>query len=148
VLDETGLRTSGVVHAEPTSVAPLETPETDDRDLHVVPTPGTVASVSVEESSDGVSVRVVTDAGDETVERVGAGTRGMDRAIVTGVARIYAMATPQIIAIEERDIGGDAVILMVIEGDDGRRAAGASVVSGGRPFAVARAAHAAVVDLR
>jgi len=72
----------------------------------------------------------------------------MDRAVIGAVAKIRDMFMPTIVAIDERDVSGATVILVVIEGEDGRRAAGSSVVSGGRPFAVARAAHAAVIDLR
>ncbi len=103
--------------------------------------------MSVEETTEGVSVRVVTRDGREEAERVGSGPRSMDRAVVAAVARLVGVPTPEVVAVEERDVGGADVILVVLEGADGRRAAGSSVVVGGRPFAIGKASHAAVVDL-
>lgn len=107
-----------------------------------------IALVAVEESSDGIRARVVSADGQAATERIRHGSRGTEEAVVAAVAALHGAVAPRVLSVEDREIEGTSVVLVVLEADSGVRVAGSAVVGGGRPFAVARAAHAALSDLR
>jgi hypothetical protein len=55
--------------------------------------------------------------------------------------------SPRLVSVDERQLDGSEVVVVLLEGEHGRRAAGATVVAGGRPYAIARAIQAAISDL-
>ena len=109
--------------------------------------PAEIARVAIEETQRGLAIRVADDSGGEVVEAIRHGVRATEEAIVEAVARLMGRPSPKLLAVDDRQIEGSEVVVVVVEGDHGRRSAGAAVVSGGRPFAIARAVHGAVAEL-
>lgn len=109
--------------------------------------PAEIARVAIEETQRGLALRVADDAGAEVVEAIRQTAHATEEAILEAVARLMDAASPKLISVDERQIEGSDVVVALLEGDHGRRAAGAAVVAGGRPFAIARAVHAALKEL-
>lgn len=115
--------------------------------LMVLPGTGAIASVAIEESQQGVAVRVTNTAGVESVESIRQGPMAMEEAVLEAVARLLTIRAPRLVAVEDRPMEGSQVVVTLVEAEHGRRAAGSAVVVGGKPFALARAIHAALAEL-
>jgi hypothetical protein len=104
--------------------------------------------VSVEETPDGVAVAVRTADGRIAVRQLETGIQGMDDGVVAAVAETLAVPNAELVGAADTTMGERTVITVLIDiGGDGT-VAGAAVQSGGRAFAVARAAWAALEPVR
>ncbi|RPI24458.1 MAG: hypothetical protein EHM57_02715 [Actinobacteria bacterium] len=116
---------------------------------HAPPRPavaaGWLASIAVEEDREGVSVVATADDGSSATRRVPAEGRGLDEAVVAAVGALAGpgLPDPVLLAVAETEIEGSTVLTLVLE-MAGRRMAGSTIVEGGRPYAVGRAAWAAL----
>lgn len=98
-----------------------------------------LAKVAIVEGKDGITVRAETDTG-RTADRAAAtGGDRLDDAVVGAVSELAGVdPAPIILAIDDREVDGTAVVSILIEaGRD--RLAGSSVVEGGRPYALGKA---------
>jgi hypothetical protein len=101
-------------------------------------------SVAVEEGRSGVTVRITATTG-TVVSRVAAPLPGgVDESIVAAVAEITGHRTTRLLGVQESDLGGTPVLTVAVELADRSRAVGSAVSEGGRAYAVARAAWAAL----
>jgi len=109
--------------------------------------PGILDAIAVEEGRDGVSVVARADDGRTRRRRARTGADGLDEAVVTAVAMLVDPEgpVPRIVSVGEREIEGTIVLTLVLEAD-GSVVVGSAVVSGGRPYAVGRAAWAALLS--
>ena len=137
VLAAHGLRSEMAQPDKPVSVQTL--PELTPRSgLPRRQTDESLSKVAIVESSEGITVRVETNAG-RVADRPAAGGSRLDEAVVGAVSELIGVApTPIILAIDDHDVDGiDVVSILVEAGRD--RLAGSSVVEGGRPYALGRA---------
>jgi hypothetical protein len=109
--------------------------------------PAEIARVAIEETQRGLAIRVTADDGAEVVESIRHGSLATDEAIVAAVASLAGRPAPRLVSVEDRHTDGSVVVVVLVEGAHGRRWAGAGVVVGGRPYAVAKAVHAALTEL-
>lgn len=103
-----------------------------------------LAGVAVEETPQGVAVVAQSSDGRSASRRARGTQHGLAEAVVAVVAELLGVETPQIEAIEERELGGANVTTIVLEQVDGSRTAGSAVVEGGVPFAVGKATWSAL----
>lgn len=104
-----------------------------------------LAGVAVEETPQGVAVVAQSSDGRSASRRARGTQHGLAEAVVAVVSELLGVDTPQIEAIEERELGGANVTTIVLEQVDGGRVAGSAVVEGGVPFAVGKAAWSALM---
>lgn len=99
----------------------------------------TLASISIVEARQGITVRAETSNGRSADRPAHAGGNRLDEAVIGAVSELNGLTpTPIILSIEERDVEGTRVVTIVID-DGANRYAGSSVIDGGRPFAVGQA---------
>ena len=137
VLAAHGLRSEMAQPDKPVSVQTL--PELTPRSgLPRRQTDESLSKVAIVESSEGITVRVETNAG-RVADRPAAGGSRLDEAVVGAVSELIGVApTPIILAIDDHDVDGIDVVSILVEA--GReRLAGSSVVEGGRPYALGKA---------
>lgn len=103
--------------------------------------------LAIEESSRGVDVRAIDNAGREAGATVGSGPDAMTIAVAEAVARLRGFPVPTHTATNTRDVDGTTVVTVLIELPGGRKAAGAAIVSGGLPFTVGQAVDSALTAL-
>lgn len=103
-----------------------------------------LVGVAVEETPQGVTVVAQSSDGRSASRRARGTQHGLTEAVVVVVSELLGVDTPQIGAIEERELGGANVITIVLERVDGARVAGSAVVEGGVPFAAGRAVWTAL----
>lgn len=103
-----------------------------------------LASVAVEETRTGVTVRVTTELGRQLERSVAAAGPMVDIAIVEAVGALLASPPPEVVAVNDHLLDGTDVILVVVDHGDGTRTSGSAVIDIGRPFAVGTAAWRAV----
>lgn len=129
-----------------TPPAPGAVPDEPDEPagFTVVPAAASIESVAIEESTSGLRVIVHSSDGRDAAQTIGDGPQATDLAVLAAVAQLAGATIPRLITVDERSIEGAGVVTVVVETSAGKRAAGSAVVVGGRPFAVARAAHAAI----
>lgn len=109
--------------------------------------PATLAKIAIEESRRGVTVRVEDERGGHASAAVGEGGGALDEAVVGAVAELLGVGDAvELVAVDHRVVAGTDIVSVLIEAKSGSRYAGAAVVEGGRPFTVARAAHAALTN--
>ena len=107
-----------------------------------------LAKVAIEESAEGVLVRVEDSPGGSGVAEVGDGESALQDSVVSAVAGLFGLAGGvRLIAIDERHVADTQVVSVLLERSSGRRHAGAAVVEGGRPYTIGRAAYAAFRDM-
>lgn len=105
----------------------------------------TIVRVAVVESMTGVSVEIEDGAGMVHSEPVDH-EEGIDAAVINGVVAI--LAVPSDARIDVTDVETrDGSVLLVTASLQGERTVGAALVEYGRPFALARAGLAALLDL-
>ncbi len=143
ILAAHGMRSRVAVgsESEPAST-PVEAPLAGEVPLSP-PTAGATAagleSVRVEESASGVIVTAT--AGDGRMETVmGAATEeDLVRTVVAAVGTLARGIAPDVVAVEWTEAAGSEVVTVVVDGPEGSRSAGASLVCATRPFALGRA---------
>jgi len=101
-------------------------------------------SVGITEGSDAVVVTASGPTGSASIRASGSSVVAVDHAIVQAVAELAETAThPRICSIDERELGGSAVVTVVLE-ERGERLVGSAIVRSGRAYAVGRAVWAAL----
>ena len=108
---------------------------------------GRFLKLAIEETTDGVEVRAVDDAGREAGAVVAPGADGLTTAVAAAVARLRGFPPPRGVVVNTRDVDGATVVTVLIEMPSGARAAGAAMVTGGLPFTVGRAVDGALNGL-
>ena len=104
-----------------------------------------LSSLTLEERPDQVTVTIGGSDGSSASRTGPATARGLEEAIVRAVAALAVPGVePALLSLEESEVGGRQVITAVVEGPEGRPAAGSAVVQAGRAFAVAKAVWAAL----
>jgi len=112
------------------------------QDVPVETAPLQLQSVSVEESRDGISVRV--RAGDEVATRqVGGGQSGMDAAVIGALAELLG-ADAELVAVQRGEAGDATIVTVLLEVADSGQQVGSAVVVAGDAYAVAQAAWRAL----
>lgn len=106
--------------------------------------PERLESVAVEETSAGLSVTLRLNTGAVVDVIVQAGLAGLDAAVVEAVADLTGTAPVRLLAVSEAVHNDAPVLTVVLATADRGDIAGAAVQSGGRAYAVARAAWAAL----
>jgi hypothetical protein len=104
-----------------------------------------LASIAVEEDREGVSVIATAEDGSSETRRARGDALGLDEAVVAAVGALVdpALPVPVLVAVDDRQVDGSTVLTLVIDVAD-YRMAGSTIVEGGRPYAVGRAAWAAL----
>ena len=104
----------------------------------------TLASISIVEARQGITVRAETSSGRSADRPAHAGGNRLDEAVIGAVSELTGLTpTPIVLSIEELDVEGTRVVTIVL--DDGlNRYAGSSVIDGGRPFAIGQATWTAM----
>lgn len=151
VLGDSGLRPRlAPPRARLQPVAPPPPPSPDEEDLEEegsLAAAGLVrlSALTLEERPDQVTVMIGGSDG-SSARRTGPATpRGLEQAIIGAVAALVVPGVePALLSLEESEVGGRQVITAVLEGPEGRPAAGSAVVQAGRAFAVAKAVWAAL----
>jgi len=105
-----------------------------------------LASVSVDESRDGVAVTATATDGRLVTQRSDATEAGMFAAAVSAVGTLAEGSPPELISVTPIDANGAQAITVVLERADGTKIAGAAVVKVSAGFAVGRATWAALRD--
>ena len=108
---------------------------------------GRFLKLAIEETTDGVEIRAVDDAGREAGAVVAPGADGLTTAVAAAVARLRGFPPPRGVVVNTRDVDGATVVTVLIEMPSGARAAGAAMVTGGLPFTVGRAVDGALNGL-
>lgn len=104
--------------------------------------PATLESVAVEESRDGIAIRVVVGA--ESVSRqVGSGPDGMDAAIVAAVSQALGVEADHI-ATQRTDAGEVGIVTVLLEVAGHGQQVGSAVIVAGEAYATAQAAWKAL----
>ena len=100
-------------------------------------------SVAVEETPDGAAVVVRSAGGASAGSALESGMAGLDGAIVAGVAELVGRAA-ELTKVIEDTVDDLLVLTVLIDVGEDRPRAGAAVQWGGRAYAIARAAWAAL----
>lgn len=106
-----------------------------------------LASLTVEESLDGVTVVATATDGRRFSQRTAATEEAVAAAVVAVVGALAEGRPPRLLATLLGSAEGTDVVTVLVERVDGPRIAGAAVVRAGRPYAVARATWAALRSL-
>jgi len=125
----------------PPSVATIEPPREAPPSAAV---DAGLASLRVEESSEGLAVTAVFTDGRTLTQRSGPSEEGMYEAVVSAVGALADGHPPALVSVDGTVAGGSEVMTVVLERADGTRAAGAAVVKASKAFAVARATWSAL----
>ena len=121
----------------------IELPEIEPPAAEVAPAEH-LEGVAVEETAAGLSVRLRLNTGAVAEVAVQAGLAGLDAAVVDAVAELTGSAPVRLLSISETAHNETPVLTVVMATADRGDVAGAAVQSGGRAFALARAAWAAL----
>jgi hypothetical protein len=103
-----------------------------------------LASVSVEESADGVAVVATASDGRRFSQRTRPDEEAVAAAVVAVVGALAVGKPPRLLSVSSQRAEGAEAVTVLLEQSDGRRVAGAAVVAAGRAYAVARATWAAL----
>ena len=106
-----------------------------------------LASVSVDESRDGVAVTATATDGRTVTQRSEATEAGMFAAAVSAVGTLAEGSPPELISVTAMDADGAQAITVVLKRADGTKIAGAAVVKVSAGFSVGRATWAALRDV-
>jgi hypothetical protein len=137
----------GAVFHLPAAPAEVEEPDRELEPIQVIeeaapPPPMVLESVSVEESRDGIAVRVV--AGDTSVTRqVGSSADGMDAAIVGALTELLGLEV-ELISVQRGEVGDALIVTVLVEAVGVGRQVGSAVITAGETFAVGLAAWRAL----
>ncbi|MBU1227373.1 MAG: hypothetical protein KJ698_09225 [Actinobacteria bacterium] len=128
----------------PPPVAPVSAPPTAPPSREPAADSPGLASISVEESRDGVSVTATATDGRTSTQHGEATEGGMYEAAVAAVGILADGSPPGLISITPLDAGEAQAIAVVLERADGSKAAGAAIVKVGAAYAVGRATWSAL----
>ena len=103
-----------------------------------------LASLTVEESVDGVTVVATAADGRRFSQRTAATEEAVAAAVVAVVGALAEGKPPRLLAVTLGATEGTEVVTVLLERVDMTRTAGAAVVKAGRAYAVARATWAAL----
>lgn len=103
-----------------------------------------LASLAVEESTEGVTVIAAATDGRTLTQASGPTEEGLLDAVVSAIGALADGESPSLISVVFSDANDSEVVTVVAKRADGSTVAGAAVVRVGRPFAVARATWAAL----
>jgi len=125
---------------------PLVAPGGADPVKPAAPAAGGLASVGVEESAAGVSVRVT--GGDGRIETRASGPSDVEvsETVVEAVAAVAGSGSLRVVSITVAPANGSEVVTVVVAREDESKTAGAAVVEATRAWAVGRATWAALRD--
>ena len=125
-----------------------------DADSHAIPSQlwapqegrgASIERVAVVEGDAGVAIEIEDGAGSVFHGPVDA-TGSIDGAVIRTTLQLAGAPNDVICRLNEVEIDGSPVLVATVEHED-RRAAGAAIVSYGRPFAVARAVRQALTGI-
>lgn len=136
-----------VLPSPPPIPPPLPEPPASAPDPVTLPEPGAavaLASLTVEESADGVTVIATAGDGRRFSQRAAASAEAVAGAVVLAVGALAEGRPPRLLAATLGITDGTEVATVLVERSDGTRLAGACVVRAGRPYAIARATWAAL----
>lgn len=104
-----------------------------------------IDSVSVAEGRGGVVVTIGASDGTEMSQVASSSEGGVEAAVVKAAAKLANSTSPDpiVIEIEDRRVEGVDIVMIVLD-LDGELSAGSAIVAAGRPFALGRAAWAAL----
>lgn len=103
-----------------------------------------LASLTVEESVDGVTVVATAADGRRFSQRTATTEEAVAAAVVAVVGALAEGRPPRLLSVTLGATEGTEVVTVLVERVDGTRTAGAAVVKAGRAYAVARATWAAL----
>lgn len=103
-----------------------------------------LASLTIEESEDGVTVVATATDGRRFSQRTMAAEDAVAGAVVAVVGALAEGRPPRLLTTLLGGAEGTEVVTVLVERVDGTRIAGAAVVRAGRPYAVARATWSAL----
>ncbi len=118
--------------------------EPDAAPAPVLSVVSTLASLTVEESHDGVTVVATATDGRRFSQRTLATEEAVAGAVVAVVGALAEGRPPRLMTTMLGATEGTEVVTVLVERVDGTRIAGAAVVKAGRAYAVARATWAAL----
>lgn len=121
-------------------IAPPEVTAADEAPPAVTAPVVGLAAVTVEETPFGAAVTVTGSDGSSRAEDAEASETGVARAIVSAVGVLLDGRAARLVWMSRGEAGDQAVVSLLVERGDGSRRAGAAIVRGGTPLAVARAA--------
>ena len=107
---------------------------------------GVLESVAIEETPEHIAVLVRSADGSSAGANLDSGMQGLDEAVVAGVAELTGVSAATLLKVLEEDFDDRLVLTVLIDTGDAHPLAGAAVQSGGRAYAVARAAWAALTS--
>ena len=117
-------------------------PEIESVQVVEDPAPMVLESVSVEESREGIAVRVV--AGTASVTRqVSSNTDGMDAAIVGALTELLGLEA-ELLQVQRGEAGDARIVTVLVEVAGAGRQVGSAVITAGETFAVGQAAWRAL----
>ena len=104
-----------------------------------------IDSVSVAEGRGGVVVTIGASDGTEMSQMASSSEGGVEAAVVKAAAKLANPASPDpiVIEVEDRRVEGVDIVMIVLD-LDGELTTGSAIVAAGRPFALGRAAWAAL----
>lgn len=104
-----------------------------------------IDSVSVAEGRGGVVVTIGASDGTEMSQVASSSEGGVEAAVVKAAAKLANPASPDpiVIEVEDRRVEGVDIVMIVLD-LDGELTTGSAIVAAGRPFALGRAAWAAL----
>lgn len=104
-----------------------------------------IERVGVEEGRDGIVVTVTSSDGTEAKRSATSSESGVELAVVLAAAQLVNASAPdpKLVNLEDRRIEGTDMVMIVLD-LDGKLVTGSAVVAAGRPFAIGRAAWAAM----
>lgn len=113
---------------------------------YTAPAPAAAApeldSVSVEESRQGIAIRV-SAGGESATRQVGSSPDGMDAAIVAALSELLGIEA-ELTAAQRGDAGGSRIITVLLEVAGRGQRVGSAVAAAGDAYAVAQAAWKAL----
>ncbi len=127
--------------------SPAESLPPERPPLHPAPQPAEPAldQIAVVETRDGVVVTATTVDGRSESRRARWSEGELNEAVIAAVAALVGNEPqPLVLGVEERELGGVATVMVVLERAGGKRVAGAAVVEAGAPFALGKAVWAAL----
>ena len=105
-----------------------------------------LGNVAVIEGASGVTVTVSTRMGKTSSRSAPGSATGIDRAVVSAVARLLLpdQDQPMLVEVMSADHDGERIVTAVLELEDGRHVVGSALQVADRSWAIARATRAAL----
>ncbi|MBN2114301.1 MAG: hypothetical protein JW785_09265 [Acidimicrobiia bacterium] len=126
-------------------LAPREEEAPPPAPVEARPAPG-LAAVRLEETASTLEVTVTAADGRQATRSSAVGEDELAAAVIEAVGELLVGGPPRVIAVDWATANGSRVVTVVLEAPGGARGAGAGLVRASRPYAIARAAWAALTD--